>query len=107
VGSKTHRRLSFLVSFSLLPFSFFLRLSFILSGGSPFFFEELYRCWTLAWPVLLSRWLSTGGYGGWSSRYRGLSPRGEGLWQVPDWNMFHVGAHLWFRLYFRPELSWH
>ena len=79
---------------SLLPFSFFLRLSFLLSGGSPFFFGELYRCSTAVWPVFLSRWLSTlAATAGWNSRYKGPSPRGEGLWQVPDWKWFHVGAH--------------
>jgi len=59
-----------------------------------FFFGELYRCSTVVWQVFLSRWLSTlAATAGWSSRYRGPSPRGEGLWQVPDWNLFHVGAH--------------
>jgi len=80
VGSKTHQRLSFLVSFTLLPFSFFLSLSFLLSGGSPFFFGELYRCSTLSWPVSLSRWLSTGGYGGLEQQIQGSLPsRGGAL----------------------------
>jgi len=51
-----------------------------------FFFGELYRCSTVSWPVLPSRWLSTGGIRRVGAADTGVPPsrvevEGEGLWQ--------------------------